>query len=209
MGVKDLSMAATDVRPVDYDWSEGYGEKWESVEAEDCPECGKGIVTTCNPECTKCEWREEDSFSGPMMNYFYELPGFSGDMEEAAIKIIHLPLCIVHFTEDRNVDYALALTGGGMDLSWEICGAYVALGYIPPLHFSFLPRYAGKTLTKTTRLILSALQYGLQWEARNAAGRVKGIKEMRRELWKNTMLASLKRKEAVREGTLRESLYRW
>ena len=39
------------------------------------------------------------------------------------------PVCVVNFVEDGAV---LALTGGGMDLSWELCHAYVVLGFLPP-----------------------------------------------------------------------------
>jgi hypothetical protein len=59
-------------------------------------------------------------FEGPMMNFFHpcELRGLSN--EEAAEAIAHLPLCVVEFEDGER---GFALTGGGMDLSWEICDA--------------------------------------------------------------------------------------
>jgi hypothetical protein len=126
--------------PRDYDWSEGYGESWEFYDAEDCEECG-GLITSSKGQCDKCD--NDPDFEGPMMNYFYELPS-DIDPDDAAETIKDLPLCIVYLTETE--EYGLALTGGGMDLSWEICEAFVLLGYLPPFHFCRLPRMAGKRL---------------------------------------------------------------
>ena len=35
---------------------------------------------------------------------------------------------------------ALAVSAGGMDLSWDVCEAYLLLGYLPPLNFYHLHR---------------------------------------------------------------------
>lgn len=135
---------AIDEKPVDYDFGEGYPEKWEYFEAVECSECGEvrilhGEEQHKDIENTECEGYL--SAGGPMMNYCYPLPEFDMNPDEAAKKIAHLPVCLVHFEEDD--EYALALTGGGMNLAWEICAAYVELGYLPPLHFANLPKYAG------------------------------------------------------------------
>lgn len=78
-----------------------------------------------------------------MMNYYYPLPDLhrvEDDPTVAASRIADLPLCVIEWQDDG---YALALTGGGMDLSWEICEAFTRLGFLPPLHFSDLPGIAG------------------------------------------------------------------
>lgn len=86
-------------------------------------------------------WGDE----GPMMNYWYPLDEstYSSwskfDPKDAALKLADLPLCVV----EVDGQYGLALTGGGMDLSWDICKAFVALGYLPPAHFADLPNFAG------------------------------------------------------------------
>ena len=72
------------------------------------------------------------------------------DEKEAAKALVDLPLCIVYLIEEEA--YFLALTGGGMDLTWQICEAYMRLGYLPPTHFSRLPRYAGATLNSAEAL---------------------------------------------------------
>ena len=82
------------------------------------------------------EWQNDDGVDSffPMMNYAYpiELGGRWSD-EAARIFAAHLPLTII---ETSNGDTYLALTGGGMDLSWEICRAYMICGYLPPVHYA-------------------------------------------------------------------------
>lgn len=92
---------------------------------------------------------------GPMMNYQYPLPDRWFGEEEIAL-LIDLPLCIV--TLDGDESQFLALTGGGMDLSWEICAGYIALGLLPPAHFRDLPRMAGMTLTERNARVVAAME---------------------------------------------------
>jgi len=107
---------------------------------EACPRHGEG-------------YREFDSAEGPMMNYRY--PVGEHDYTTAhAHGIADLPLCLVE-TEDGDV--YLALTGGGMDLSWQICDAYIRLGYLPPSHFE-LPEMGDMRLTEHTALIVAAVE---------------------------------------------------
>lgn len=88
---------------------------------------------------------------GPMMRYF-PLPDDVGrygfDPEQAAYALQHLPLCVVEFSDESQdkgtPEYALALTGGGQDLSWEICEAFMQIGQLPPIHFCDLPGMAGR-----------------------------------------------------------------
>jgi hypothetical protein len=97
-------------------------------------------------------YRDFDQAEGPMMNYRYPI-GEHDYTAENAHKIADLPLCLIE-TPDANY---LALTGGGMDLSWEICEAYARLGYLPPSHFD-LPGMAGKRLTERTAFIIAAVE---------------------------------------------------
>lgn len=139
-----LNCDAIDAKPVDYDFSKGYGEKWEYFEAVECDKCGGAVIVQGENHHNDVEKTNCDGYlnsDGPMMDYYYPLPGFDMDVEDAAKAIVDLPLCIVHFNE--NDEYALALTGGGMNLSWHICTAYLKLGYMPPLHFAELPKFAG------------------------------------------------------------------
>jgi len=160
--IKQLYSDNVDSKPINYDFSEGYSEKWDYWEASRCSECNK-IIAGCHGEeqhkyiddKSKCEGYIEAE--GPMMNYCYpvSLYSFGNDPELASKAITDLPLCIVHFEEDEDNKYYLALTGGGMDLSWEICEAYMRLGQIPPMHFCSLPGIAGRGQSAKDRWIIA------------------------------------------------------
>ena len=87
---------------------------------------------------------------GPMMNYWYPLEEqdedrlgpyrSTFDAAEAAFRLRHHSLCLV----EVGGELGLALTGGGMDFTWDIAEAFIDLGYLPPLHFCDLPGMAGK-----------------------------------------------------------------
>lgn len=160
--VSELSREALFTTPVEYDfssenWSEGSPDDsgWDTEEAAECEECHGvyigGFSATCDNE--ECENYEEEISSdlGPMMNYYYPLeesPGWDGLRQ-----LVDLPLCLVTIDGDR---YGLALTGGGMDLSWEICEAFMRLGMLPPLHFAGLPGMAGRGASDRDTAIVRA-----------------------------------------------------
>jgi hypothetical protein len=140
--VRELSCDALHVTATYFDWTEKHGDSWECTECTACETCGamipngNGELHSQIDENSECGGVVPES-EGPMMSYYYELPGArSGD----AMQIAHLPLCVVDFTEGNRQDMvALALTGGGMDFSWEICEGFMRMGYLPPLAFCDLP----------------------------------------------------------------------
>jgi hypothetical protein len=171
-----LSVDALDSKPIDFDWtsnpladiSEEPGTPWDFWEAVECPKCKRIVVAHAGmTECPGASEEEDDegnagedcgeeiSAEGPMMNYWY--PCDIRDPEEAARTIADLPLCVVQVGDD----YGLALTGGGMDLSWAICEAFVLLGFYPPTHFADLPRMAGP-VSKGMRSVVEAMTEGLK-----------------------------------------------
>lgn len=190
--VRDLWTAAIDVKPRNHEWREGYGETWESYEAVECEKCGKALVLSGGGGC---EHREEDheeeecdgylsTADGPMMGYYYPLPGFRGG-EEEAVKLRDLPLCLVRFLGeevDEEEEWSLALTGGGMDLSWEICEAFMVLGYLPPTHFCNLPAMADKLYTTRNRWILAGCNRSLTVKAWQVGYRKKSLRHTREAL---------------------------
>jgi hypothetical protein len=122
-------------------------------EPEECPVCqGEGSVHveggndghlsdatgTCQNEHCEHYGDHVDSAEGPMMNYWYPIEGRAFDAEDAALKLLDVPLCVVQV----NGTYGLALTGGGMDLTWEIVEAFVTLGFLPPRDHVDLPLMA-------------------------------------------------------------------
>lgn len=94
----------------------------------------------------------EDWF--PAMNYVYPLPSPPPDDWKTRVSCC---TCV----EIDGAPY-LALTGGGMDMSWEICESFIALGYYPPAHFAELPSMAGRGESKADRAILAACRRSLE-----------------------------------------------
>lgn len=178
--VKSLYFGAHDIKPRDFDWSEGYAEKWEFFEArtrdgDDTPKDKDADLKIA----TNFDGSERYTFEGPMMNYYYPLPTYDGDPREDCKKLVDLPLCIVEFLEeDRDGRYALALTGGGMDLSWEICEAFMLLGYVPPAHFAAdLPQMAGRGTSARDRWIIVGCRRSLQAIKYNAGRALRRLRE--------------------------------
>jgi hypothetical protein len=139
--IENLSGDAVDAETREIDWRDELGDDldgFQSCEMIACYECGKKYAASLGcTECPKCGG-ESDPVEGPMMNYFYPCP-FRGSLEAAATAIGETCLCIVELDDGTR---GLALTGGGMDLSWQIARAYVSLGFLPPAHIR-LPRMAG------------------------------------------------------------------
>lgn len=172
---------AIDIKPVKADWSAGYGETWDFFAGCRCDECGAVLVgrggekhCDINNE-SECDGYVETS-EGPMMNYYYPLPGFNDrryDANECARALASLPLCVVEFTDEG--EYALALTGGGMDLSWEICEAFMRCGYLPPAHFANLPAMAGRGESRKDRQIISACRRSLRAVKARAAWALQSV----------------------------------
>lgn len=162
--VKDLYNSCVQVKPRDYDWTEGYAEKWESHEASRCEECNKLVIGRngerhCDLDSdTECQGYVPTN-EGPMMNYYYPLPEYRFS-DDAVLAIADLPLCIVEFLDSG--EHGLALTGGGMDLSWEICEAFMRLGFLPPLHFCDLPQMAGRGQSVRDRWIIAGCRRSAQ-----------------------------------------------
>lgn len=163
--LEDLSHAAIEVKPVSVDWQAGDFDgntPWESYEGTRCEKCGKIVALSCgegslahNEYDVDCEGYLPLA-EGPMMSFAYPLPNFPGDAREAAEKLADLPLAVVEFTSGPLEGLtALALTGGGMDLSWEICEGYIRLGYLPPIHFE-IPGMAGRGKSEEDRAIIAA-----------------------------------------------------
>lgn len=116
----------------------------------------------------------------PMMSLFYPLPHYHGDAGSDQIKLDREagPVCLV----EVKGEVGLALTGGGMDLSWDICHAYVLLGYRPPFCCCDLPQYADTRLTGRAKLILDACVESCEIAARWAGQRAEKLRTYQREL---------------------------
>ena len=192
---KSLSAEQIDATPINYDWTVGYAEAWECMETAECSECGQDIVFSIGEE--QHRYIDQDSHclggvscSGPMMNYYYPISADKYSLENAKA-LADLPVCLVWFLEDNHHDgkAGLALTGGGQDLSWEICEAYMILGYLPPIHFTDLPDMAGLRMTRRVRRILSACQESLRVKRIRITTRYMKVRQLRETIKKNTRSA--------------------
>lgn len=181
--IKNLSCAAISMTPVDADWTEGYTETWEYEEASRCSECNKALVG--HEGDRHCDVDDESTCrgtlngDGPMMSYWY--PVDIDDTREAALALVDTCLCVVT-VEGKT---GLALTGGGMDLRWEICEAFMILGFLPPLYHCDLPGMAGKNVdSKRNRWIvagcLKSCRVAASWAQSTASRLRQTVKGMRR-----------------------------
>lgn len=159
---EDLSLRTLDAGTVsEVNWRQNMSgwRHWEAVHAEQSEERDVWIWPDDRDE-------NETLFeiaTGPMMNYAYELGklspyvGFNKNRSpsEAARLLVGLPLCIVE-ADFLSEEWYLALTGGGMDFSWQICEAYMRLGFIPPVEFADLPKMAGHPRDERQQKVLAA-----------------------------------------------------
>lgn len=132
---KKLYTECIDLKPLNFDFNEGYTEAWDIA-------------------LNLTEQEQENEDFNPMMNYIYPLPDketferdmqtlFGDDWPTKIKKQLSNTTLIQLLNEGYTENYYLALTGAGMDFSWEICESYINLGYLPPLHFCDLPNMAG------------------------------------------------------------------
>lgn len=170
--IKDLYADCIDVSSTRVDWEaeiERVGlEDFEIAEAVECRGCGQIVVQTglCRgdeqhrrmvPSNADCDCEEGQTCpvciaaacrgnvpeaGGPQMNYFWVIP-HEIDAEEVARKISHLSLCLVRFHDE----WGFALTGGGMDLSWDIAEGYMQADCLPPARLE-LPAFSGSNFKK-------------------------------------------------------------
>lgn len=114
----------------------------------------------------------------PMMNYYY--PVNLGDVPEKIQGRLHLygGSCVLVMLDENPV---LVLTGGGMDMTWDIVWAYVLCGNLPPTHFCRLP-WQGEKMSLENRLIIEACKKSVRvhksWLTRTTADLARRVKEM-------------------------------
>lgn len=183
-GIEFLYTDFVSTEPIYIDWSEHWVDEYTAYAAERCERCGRIVVNIGGEEEHRYlghlngfgededegdedeEIPEPENCTGvigeayPTMYYGYPIDvDRVGGIEEAARLIYDLPLCVVEM--EHSGDTYLALTGGGMDMSWEICEAYMRLGYLPPVHFARLPQYAGLTLNARTKWIIDGMKQSI------------------------------------------------
>lgn len=179
--IQDMSCASIEMQPVSIQWpdmpydydNEGKEGTWSFLEALRCEHCGEIVVLSSEGDGAHNDLDPDSDCTGycgtaegPMMSYYYPLGGLT---EDDARKLVDTCLCVVTVSGETG----LALTGGGMDLSWEICEAFMLLGRLPPVHFCDLPGMAGRGINARDRWIVSgclkSCEVAAQWAERKAA----------------------------------------
>lgn len=140
-----LWIDTADVKPEDYNFGEGYAEKWDLA------------ISRTDEEIENGEFE-------PMMNHRYPLPHFNDKnlSDEFIKKALNRAGSVTLIEDLESNEKYLALTGGGMDLSWDIVKGYVNLGFAPPAHFCRdLPRFGGDRLTQENKEAIMACRKSL------------------------------------------------
>ena len=132
-----LNCEVLDAQPRAFDFSEGYGDKWDV------------------PLDLTDEERDNEEYM-PLMNYLYPLAEDFAIPGDFRTKLENTTIVSVDGT------YYLALTGGGMDMTLEIAETYINLGYYPPAHFCRLPGMSGRGTSARDRQIVACCNEGLR-----------------------------------------------
>jgi len=136
----------------------------------------------------RTEEEEEGERFNPMMNYFYPLPDFEDKkryekLTDAEIKKRLEAAGAVTLVYDlESAEYGLALSGGGMDLSWDICRGYALLGYLPPAHFcERLPEFKGEDMKRPeNKIVIDACKRSLDMVRYHAGEGLKRLEDFKK-----------------------------
>lgn len=181
--IKEMNASCVNVTTVNRDWTVGYTEEWDCHQASQCEKCGAVLVGTNGEKHSDLDGESDcDGYvpqnDGPMMSYYYPLPEWGRyglPADETARLLEGSNLCLVQLLNDD--EWGLALTGGGMDFSWEICEAFMRLGLLPPFHFCDLPQMADRGRSKRDRWIIAGCRASAQVVKRRAGATLRRIRE--------------------------------
>jgi hypothetical protein len=155
--LENLTGNFIDAGSVGYDWSEGYADSWDIIRPDASQFDETEIIEAAElydieiADFEHNELIEEiqneiwlDSQYEPMMNYYTDLGDVSG--QDIAQKFNNSCFTVIEF-DTGNV--GLALTGGGMDMSWSMARAFISAGYLPPEYICQLPKMGGENSALT------------------------------------------------------------
>ncbi len=127
---------------------------WESFKCDGCEKPSDGNNMCQNEECERYG-DEAKSYAdeGPTSSIYWEirLP-HTMDEDDVARAIHDLPVCLVKVGEE----YGLILTGGGMNLIWEIVEAFTRIGALPPTDKIDLASMADRGESERDRYLIAA-----------------------------------------------------
>ena len=101
----------------------------------------------------------EDEPLAPFMSYGWSLPDWRGDGEDTNQMLVDAYSNVMvgeRCLGDEKDGHYLLLTGGGMDLSWDLAFGYMVCGYLPPACLN-LPRFLDIRPTRMNKWTLKGL----------------------------------------------------
>ena len=205
--MRPLSCAAMEL--ISWEWTQ-FAESggWDWWECKEC-DCGQDVHSV-DPDCVCPKCGLEHTFEGPMISYCWPLPYFTAAAEKTARKLAHLPVVLTHAEGcplGEEFSYGLVLSGGGMDLSWELCEAYVSLGYIPPRKLWSLPDFSGMEINSARKKVLRAISLGIRYAQRLTVSNQEALRHTRQRLAENRLLRLRREKWEIWE-TCRPSWFK-
>lgn len=111
---------------------------------------GEGYADTWEVAVQRTDEEMDNSEYEPMYNTIYPLPDDFEVPEDFRKKMSNMT--IVDIKEDGEWVKYLALTGCGMDMTWQICETYINLGFYPPTEHARLPAMGGEVYNKGKNL---------------------------------------------------------
>lgn len=111
------------------------------------------------------EW--EEGFM-PMMNALWPCEPRYGMTDELAATAIDqhagATVLVTINNEQHHGLQGIAMTGGGMNMSWDLCAAYICCSCIPPLRLlTDMPKFAGMKSSELTRAVLECMDLAADW----------------------------------------------
>ena len=164
------------------DFGSLYGDRMEIIipeptradrEQYDMPK--RGDWQDCDGERDYC-----DGFF-PMMNALWPVDLAYGRSEQEAADLMNRHGGATSLITIDG-DHYIAMTGGGMDLSWHIAAAYVCCGAVPPLYIlQNLSRSPFGVSPAATRAILAAARQGARYLRQQAQNVARDVRELSRK----------------------------
>ena len=115
------------------------------------------------------EYNNEEYF--PIYNRIYPLGQYFDIPEDFREKLNNMT--IIRLCDD----YHLALTGCGMNLTWQICESYLNLGYYPPVEMTELPCMSARGTSEKDQHIVKACIHSLESIVLRFQSRKKALQE--------------------------------
>jgi hypothetical protein len=179
--VKKWSFAQVEKQLSEFGWTEDLARLNRALERYNADPYAFDTDVNLKAVLNECRERIFDAIIDgddltPMMDYLYPIELQDPEEAQSILYRAVIPVVVVHVYMEHEDEwkYYLALSGGGMDLRWEICEAYIRLGYLPPVYFCDLPPIAGRGKSEADQKIIQAClksievnRHHLQWTEQN------------------------------------------